>query len=84
MPGGARPWQAIAAAVFRTDDERAAWHPRSASTSRPPSRERASRDRNGAAVQPGADADLVLLGADPSTRTRRCARCLSATVSADG
>lgn len=54
------PWQAISAAVARTDDERAPWHP-----------EEALRfdEALGASVRsstrPGEVADLVLCGADP-------------------
>lgn len=56
------PWQAIAAAVHRTDDDREAWHPE----------ERLSLDQALAssvrgAVRPGERADLVLCGADPRT-----------------
>lgn len=62
------PWQAIAAAVFRTDDEREPWRPE----------ERVGRDTalaasthggtgSPAGIVPGAVADLVLLGADPAT-----------------
>lgn len=54
------PWQAIAAAVQRTDDAREAWHPE----------ERLSVDEAlGAsvrtAIRPGDAADMVLCGADP-------------------
>lgn len=77
------PWQAIAAAVFRTDDERAAWHPEEridVETALAASAHRGTG--TGAAVQPGADADLVLLGADPSTADARTLRSMpvSATV----
>lgn len=56
------PWQAIAAAVHRTDDERAAWHPE----------ERLTLDEAIAAsvrtaVRPGERADLVVCAADPRT-----------------
>lgn len=56
------PWQAIAASVLRTDDEREAWHPE----------ERLSLDEAlGASVRstvrPGEVADLALCGADPQT-----------------
>ncbi|MES2867093.1 amidohydrolase family protein [Microbacterium profundi] len=54
------PWQAIAAAVHRTNDEREPWHPE----------ERLSVDEALAAsvrsaVRPGEPADLVLCAADP-------------------
>ncbi|WP_460801858.1 amidohydrolase [Microbacterium sp. GXF6406] len=56
------PWQAIAAAVLRTDDERDPWH----------SEERLTVDEAivasvRGAVRPGDRADLVLCGADPRT-----------------
>ncbi|UGS28466.1 amidohydrolase family protein [Microbacterium resistens] len=66
------PWLAVAAAVHRTDDDRPAWHPE----------ERldvetalAASGRGGtgtdgespARIRPGADADLVLCGLDPSS-----------------
>lgn len=55
------PWQAIAAAVHRTDDGRDAWH----------AEERLTLDEAFAAsvrsaVRPGDRADLVVCGADPS------------------
>ncbi|GGD77377.1 amidohydrolase [Microbacterium murale] len=54
------PWQAIAAAVHRTNDEREPWHPE----------ERLSVGEAldasvRSAVRPGEPADLVLCGADP-------------------
>ncbi|WP_404472295.1 amidohydrolase [Microbacterium aerolatum] len=53
-------WQAIAASVYRTDDEREPWHPE----------ERLTLDEALVAsvrseVRPGERADLVLCGADP-------------------
>ncbi|WEK62895.1 MAG: amidohydrolase family protein [Candidatus Microbacterium colombiense] len=58
------PWQAIAAAVFRTDDDRAPWHPE----------ERLSIDHALAAsartsTRPGQPADIVLCAADPRRAT---------------
>lgn len=63
------PWQAIAAAVYRTDDEQAPWHPE----------ERLSLDEALAAsvrsaVRPGDRADLVLCGADPRTASQATLR----------
>ncbi|MFD5225604.1 amidohydrolase [Microbacterium sp. NPDC058342] len=63
------PWRTIAAAVHRTDDERAPWHPE----------ERVSLDvalgassRHGEArIVPGAVADLALCGADPHALDRQ-------------
>lgn len=54
------PWQAISAAVTRTDDAREPWHPE----------ERLSVDEAieasvRSAIRPGEPADLVLCGADP-------------------
>lgn len=54
------PWQAISAAVSRTDDERAAWHPE----------ERVTLDQAldasvRSSLRPGEPADIVLCGADP-------------------
>lgn len=56
------PWQAISAAVTRTDDAREPWHPE----------ERLSVDEAieasvRSAIRPGEPADLVLCGADPRT-----------------
>lgn len=58
------PWQAISAAVSRTDDDREAWRPE----------ERLSIDDALAAsvrsaLRPGDVADLVVVGADPLTAT---------------
>ncbi|PZG43421.1 amidohydrolase [Spongiactinospora gelatinilytica] len=57
------PWDGIASAVARTDDERAAWHPEQAIplTAALPA---ASRGRAG--VRPGDPADLMLTAADPT------------------
>lgn len=62
------PWHAISAAVVRSDDDREPWHPEEridvetalAASTR-------GGTGGGAAVLPGAVADLVLLGADPAT-----------------
>ena len=56
------PWQAIAAAVARTDDEREPWHPE----------ERLSLDDAldasvRSSLRPGELADIVVCGADPRT-----------------
>ncbi|WP_194419685.1 amidohydrolase [Microbacterium abyssi] len=65
------PWQAIAAAVHRTDDERDPWHPE----------ERLTLDEALAAsvrgeVRPGERADLVLCGADPRTASMTTLRSM--------
>lgn len=58
------PWQAIAAAVHRTDDTREPWHPE----------ERVSVDRAlqasvRSSIRPGEPADIVLCGLDPHAVT---------------
>ena len=58
------PWQAIAAAVHRTDDDREPWHPE----------ERMSVDQAlqasvRSSIRPGEPADIVLAGLDPHTAT---------------
>ncbi|MGM7665697.1 amidohydrolase [Microbacterium sp. A93] len=54
------PWQAIAAAVQRTDDEREPWHPEEQLTI-----DEALAASVRSTVRPGEIADLVLCGADP-------------------
>ncbi|WP_101848670.1 amidohydrolase [Zhihengliuella sp. ISTPL4] len=54
------PWQAISAAVWRTDDDRAAWH----------AEERVTLDQALAAsvrtaIRPGEPADIAIIGGDP-------------------
>jgi predicted amidohydrolase YtcJ len=56
------PWLAIAAAVHRSADERAPWHPEQALTQREAIG--ASTDAH-LSVHAGMPADLVLLDADP-------------------
>lgn len=56
------PWQAIAAAVHRTDDERDAWHAEERL-----SFDEAIRASVRSAVRPGERADLVVCAADPRT-----------------
>ncbi|MEV4105220.1 amidohydrolase family protein [Nonomuraea sp. NPDC049649] len=60
------PWDGIASAVARTDDERAPWHPEQAVplTAALPA---ASRGRTG--VRPGDPADLMLTACDPAGLT---------------
>jgi predicted amidohydrolase YtcJ len=63
------PWQAVAAAVHRTDDDREAWH----------AEERLTLDEALAAsvrsaVRPGERADLVVCGADPSAASESTLR----------
>jgi predicted amidohydrolase YtcJ len=54
------PWLAIAAAVFRTRDDRAPWHEEQAI-----SLEQAVQASVRSTIAPGQPADLVVLGADP-------------------
>jgi hypothetical protein len=54
------PWQAIAAAVSRTDDERAPWHPEEALTV-----DQAIEASVRTSLRPGEPADIVLCDADP-------------------
>lgn len=56
------PWQAIAAAVHRTDDERDPWHPEEMLTL-----DEALSASVRSAVRPGDRADLVVCGANPHT-----------------
>ncbi|MGO1802451.1 MAG: amidohydrolase family protein, partial [Microbacteriaceae bacterium] len=54
------PWQAMAAAVHRTDDDREPWHPEEGLTT-----DEAIAASVRGAVRPGERADLVVCGADP-------------------
>lgn len=54
------PWQAIAAAVTRTDDDRDPWHPEERLT-----REQAIQASVRTALRPGEAADIALCGYDP-------------------
>lgn len=58
------PWQAIDAAVTRTDDDRAPWHPEETVGI-----DAALRASVRSAVRPGEVADLVVCGADPGSVT---------------
>ncbi len=69
------PWQAIAAAVHRTDDEREAWH----------AEERLSLDEAIAAsvrtaVRPGERADIVVCAADPRMASEAILRRMPVTA----
>ncbi|MDQ4212650.1 amidohydrolase family protein [Microbacterium sp. ASV81] len=62
------PWHAIAAAVFRTDDDRAPWRPEERldiGTALAASAHNGTT--GGAGIRPGGVADLVLCGTDPNT-----------------
>lgn len=62
------PWHAISAAVFRTDDDRAPWHPEERVDLETALAASARGGTGGdAGIRPGAVADLALLGADPAT-----------------
>lgn len=64
------PWAAIAAAVFRTRDGRAAWQPDQAVDAATALAASTSGGSTAAAtVEPGARADLVLCGQDPLSAT---------------
>ncbi|MBT2476239.1 amidohydrolase family protein [Microbacterium sp. ISL-103] len=54
------PWQAIAAAVTRTDDDREPWHPEERMT-----RAQALQASVRTALRPGEPADIALCGFDP-------------------
>lgn len=54
------PWRAIAAAVSRTDDERAPWHPEEAVTV-----DQAIEASVRSSLRPGEPADIVLTASDP-------------------
>lgn len=58
------PWQAIAAAVTRTDDDREAWHPEERLT-----REQALQASVRTSLRPGQPADIALCGFDPLSAT---------------
>ncbi|SDL31614.1 amidohydrolase [Microbacterium azadirachtae] len=79
------PWHAISAAVFRTDDERPAWHPEEridVETALAASAHDGTG--GGAAVTPGAVADLVLLGADPYTADAQTLRTMPVVATVVG
>lgn len=63
------PWQAIAAAVQRTDDEREPWHPEEQLT---PDQALAASVRS--EVRPGERGDLVVCEADPRTASAEALR----------
>ena len=74
------PWATIAAAVFRTDDERAPWHPEERVSV--DAALRASGRHGDAMISLGAVADLALCGVDPRTADRQqlAAMPVAATV----
>jgi len=71
------PWQAISAAVFRTDDDRAPWHPEERLDLETALAASAHGGTGGeAAIRPGAVADLALLAADPAVADARGLRTM--------
>ncbi len=71
------PWDGIASAVARTDDDRPAWHPEQA-IPLPDALAAASGGRRGIAV--GDVADLMITAADPSTLSASDLRALPVTA----
>lgn len=69
------PWQAIAAAVARTDDERAPWHPEERITV-----DVALTASVRSALRPGEPADIVLCGADPRSAPAALLRSMPVTA----
>lgn len=71
------PWQAIAAAVSRTDDEREPWNPQERLTL-----DQAIQASVRSSIRPGEPADIVVCGLDPRTATNTALRGMpvSATV----
>ena len=65
------PWHAISAAVSRTDDERAAWHPEERITL-----DQALEASVRSSLRPGEPADIVLCGADPRASTGKALRSM--------
>ncbi|GAA4482855.1 amidohydrolase [Microbacterium panaciterrae] len=69
------PWQAIAAAVFRSDDGREPWHPEERLDVETALAASAHDGTDGGAgLRPGAAADLVVIGADLATAGPRTLR----------
>ncbi|MEV7038068.1 amidohydrolase family protein [Amycolatopsis sp. NPDC051061] len=71
------PWDGIASAVSRTDDDRPAWHPEQA-ISLPDALAASSGGRRRVSV--GDVADLMVTAADPSTLSARDLRALPVTA----
>lgn len=66
------PWHAISAAVSRTDDDRAPWHPEERITV-----DQALEASVRSALRPGEPADIVLCGSDPRSATREVLRSMT-------
>lgn len=76
------PWTAIAAAVYRTNDERPAWHPEQAvpfELARAASTERGS-GTDAVGIEPGTVADLALCETDPRTADAAELRAMRVTA----
>ena len=71
------PWDGIASAVFRTDDDRPAWHPEQ-SIPFPDALAASSGGRRGVSV--GDVADLMVTAADPSALSAADLRALPVTA----
>lgn len=69
------PWHAISAAVWRTDDDRAAWHPEERVTL-----DQALEASVRTSLRPGQSADIVLLGSDPRTADAAGLRTMPVTM----
>lgn len=61
------PWHAISAAVYRTDDSRAPWHPAERVSIDDALQASSWHGGAGGGILPGVRADLVLIGNDPAT-----------------
>ena len=66
------PWQAISAAVSRTDDDRAPWHPEERVTI-----DQALDASVRSSMRPGERADIVLCASDPRTATGEALRSMN-------
>ncbi|PMC03367.1 metal-dependent hydrolase [Microbacterium sp. UMB0228] len=69
------PWHAIAAAVWRTDDDRVAWHPEERVTL-----DQALEASVRTSLRPGQSADIVLVGSDPRTADAAGLRTMPVTT----
>ncbi|WP_431865972.1 amidohydrolase [Microbacterium paraoxydans] len=69
------PWHAISAAVWRTDDDRAAWHPEERVTL-----DQALEASIRTSLRPGQGADIVILGSDPRTADAAGLRTMPVTT----
>lgn len=69
------PWHVISAAVWRTDDDRAAWHPEERVTL-----DQALEASVRTSLRPGQGADIVILGSDPRTADAAGLRTMPVTT----